>query len=220
MDLYITEKETGKKIALSLLPDSVKTKSNTSTTSYEFINVGEVSMPNGQKLIQYSWKGTLPGVSLKNMPFVKKQHWKSPKELINTIDTWRKNGTKLVLLLTETSINSDVYLSSFSYEWKGGSGNVEYDIAFIQAKDVKIYTIVEAKSSNTSSNRPASKSNNTGSKAQTKTYTVKKGDCLWNIAKKYLGSGSKYMTIYNLNKKTIGSNPNLIYPGQVLILPC
>lgn len=50
------------------------------------------------------------------------------------------------------------------------------------------------------------------------TYTVKKGDCLWNIAKKYLGNGAKYNLIYNANKDKI-KNPNLIYVGQVLTIP-
>ena len=49
-------------------------------------------------------------------------------------------------------------------------------------------------------------------------YTVKSGDCLWNIAKKQLGNGADYTKIYNLNKDKI-KNPNLIYPGQVLTLP-
>ncbi len=53
----------------------------------------------------------------------------------------------------------------------------------------------------------------------TQTYTVVKGDCLWNIAKKFYGSGSKYTVIYNANKVVIGGNPNLIYPGQVLTIP-
>lgn len=53
---------------------------------------------------------------------------------------------------------------------------------------------------------------------QQSTYTVKSGDCLWNIAKKYLGDGSRYNEIYNLNKDKI-TNPNLIYAGQVLTLP-
>lgn len=53
---------------------------------------------------------------------------------------------------------------------------------------------------------------------KTTTYTVKSGDCLWNIAKKYLGDGSRYTEIYNLNKDKI-KNPNLIYTGQVLTLP-
>lgn len=51
------------------------------------------------------------------------------------------------------------------------------------------------------------------------TYTVVKGDCLWNIAKKFYGNGSKYSIIYNANKRVIGGNPNLIYPGQVLTIP-
>lgn len=51
-----------------------------------------------------------------------------------------------------------------------------------------------------------------------RTYTVKTGDCLWNIAKSLLGSGSRYTEIYELNRDKI-TNPNLIYPGQVLTLP-
>jgi len=49
-------------------------------------------------------------------------------------------------------------------------------------------------------------------------YTVKTGDCLWNIAKKQLGDGSRWKEIYELNKDKI-INPNLIYPNQVLTLP-
>lgn len=51
-----------------------------------------------------------------------------------------------------------------------------------------------------------------------KTYTVQGGDCLWKIAKKVLGDGSRWPEIYNLNTDKI-SNPDLIYPGQVLTLP-
>lgn len=58
----------------------------------------------------------------------------------------------------------------------------------------------------------------TSSAPKTKTYTVKSGDCLWNIAKKYYGNGARYSDIFNVNKDKI-SNPNLIYPGQVLTIP-
>ena len=51
-----------------------------------------------------------------------------------------------------------------------------------------------------------------------KTYTVKKGDSLWAIAAKYYGKGSDYSKIAGANTDKI-SNPNLIYPGQVLTLP-
>ena len=43
-------------------------------------------------------------------------------------------------------------------------------------------------------------------------YVVKRGDTLWAIASKYLGSGAKYPQIAQENNI---KNPNLIYPGQV-----
>ena len=51
-----------------------------------------------------------------------------------------------------------------------------------------------------------------------RTYTVKKGDCLWNIAKQFYGDGSQYTKIYDANTGQI-ANPNLIYPGQVFVIP-
>lgn len=50
------------------------------------------------------------------------------------------------------------------------------------------------------------------------TYTVKKGDSLWNIAKRYLGTGSRYPEIYNLNRDKI-RDPNRIQIGQILKMP-
>lgn len=44
-------------------------------------------------------------------------------------------------------------------------------------------------------------------------YTVKAGDNLSSIAKKY---NTTWQAIYDKNKLIIGSNPNLIKPGQVL----
>lgn len=52
-----------------------------------------------------------------------------------------------------------------------------------------------------------------------RTYTVKKGDSLSKIAAKYYGTGSRWPDIYNANRGVIGSNPNLIKPGQVLVIP-
>lgn len=51
-----------------------------------------------------------------------------------------------------------------------------------------------------------------------KKYTVKAGDTLWSIAAKYLGSGAKYMQIFEANRKIL-SNPNIIKAGQELIIP-
>jgi len=53
---------------------------------------------------------------------------------------------------------------------------------------------------------------------QVKNYTAAAGDTLWAIAKKYYNNGNDYTKIYEANKDKV-SNPNLIYPGQELIIP-
>ena len=47
------------------------------------------------------------------------------------------------------------------------------------------------------------------------TYTVKSGDTLWGIAEKFYGEGSAYILIKQANNMT----SDMIYPGQVLIIP-
>lgn len=63
-----------------------------------------------------------------------------------------------------------------------------------------------------------------------KSYTVKSGDCLWNISRKFYGDSTKWTKIYNANKSVIestakkygkasSSNGHWIYPGTVLTIP-
>ena len=49
-------------------------------------------------------------------------------------------------------------------------------------------------------------------------YTVKSGDTLWAIAKSHYGDGNKYPAIFEANKPML-SDPDKIYPGQMLRIP-
>ena len=49
-------------------------------------------------------------------------------------------------------------------------------------------------------------------------YTVVKGDYLSKIAKKYYGNAMKYPVIFEANKPML-TDPDKIYPGQVLRIP-
>ena len=52
-------------------------------------------------------------------------------------------------------------------------------------------------------------------------YTVRAGDSLSTISQQFYGNASaeNVTQIYLSNKTTIGSNPNAIFPGQVLYIP-
>lgn len=52
--------------------------------------------------------------------------------------------------------------------------------------------------------------------APVRSYTVVPGDTLWGIAQLYYGDGTRYPEIAAANGI---ENPNLIYPGQVFIIP-
>jgi nucleoid-associated protein YgaU len=50
-------------------------------------------------------------------------------------------------------------------------------------------------------------------------YVVKSGDSLSRIAKRLYGDAKKWPRIYEANKDLIGKNPDLIQPGQNLVIP-
>lgn len=53
--------------------------------------------------------------------------------------------------------------------------------------------------------------------AQRINYIVVPGDNLWDLSIKF--RLVPYQTLYNANLNVVGSNPNLIYPHQVLSIP-
>lgn len=61
-------------------------------------------------------------------------------------------------------------------------------------------------------------------------YEVQSGDCLWNIAKNFYGSGARYTDIYDANSDVIESTAqehgfdssesgHWIWPGTMLLIP-
>ena len=51
-----------------------------------------------------------------------------------------------------------------------------------------------------------------------RSYTVESGDTLSHIAKAHYGKAGKWRAIFEANRDQIG-DPDLIYPGQIFVLP-
>ena len=54
--------------------------------------------------------------------------------------------------------------------------------------------------------------------SEVQSVTVQRGDSLWRISQRLLGSGYRYTQIYAANSNQI-RDPSLIYPEQILVIP-
>ena len=54
--------------------------------------------------------------------------------------------------------------------------------------------------------------------SELRTARVTRGDSLWRISRTIYGEGTRYTEIYDANSAQI-RDPDLIYPGQVLVVP-
>jgi nucleoid-associated protein YgaU len=50
-------------------------------------------------------------------------------------------------------------------------------------------------------------------------YVVKSGDSLSKIARRVYGDAKQWTRIYDANRALIGDDPDLIHPGQNLVIP-
>lgn len=221
MDIYLTPAG-GKTITFPMLPEKIDMGAEAKFMTFNIISLGDVKIPRGRGNYEISWSGMFPGAPRKKNMLVRK--YTAPDTLIKKLVQIRDEGTVCTLLVPGTALNLRVYVQKFKGKYSGGLGDFFYEIKFIDAREIKIYTTNELKIK-TPTTRTAAKKKTTTAKdtkkttsAKTFTYTVVPGDTLWGIAQRYLGNGARYTEIYNLNRDKI-KNPNLIYAGWKLTIP-
>lgn len=217
MDFYLTEKLSGNGIALSMLPEQITHKSSASFGRYSIIGIGPIEVHSGNELQTFAWNGQLPRQNMRGMPFVKGWHWNSPEQIERIVRGWEESGTILNFMVTETNINHDVKIRDFDITMKGANF-WEYSIELAEHKELRVYTVQEAAGRRTAS-RTRAMSNSAYVREKQKSYTIRPGDTLWNLARRYLGNGAQYMKIYALNRDVIGPDPSILRSGTVITLP-
>lgn len=201
---------------------TVKIKGNNKTLT--LINEGDINFLRAPGLTEITFDALLP--MLGQYSFA--NGYRRPDSYLNKLESLMTDKEPFRFLVSRVSpsgrllydTNMKVSLENYTVTedaTKGPDVTVSITLKQYISYSTKTVTVVKPKPEK----KPVvqqKKKRETSSAPKVKTYTVKSGDCLWNIAKKYYGNGAQYTKIYNANKGKI-KNPNLIYPGQVLMIP-
>ena len=219
-EAYIAFDYDNKTYRLPVNPETFEVSSTMSTETYDILGIGQIVIANGLEVREFSFETELP--------YKKYSYVETGKKFLN-VDKYeaffRKVRKKKVPVNFQydngvsQEISTKVFITEFnSTENAGEEGDKQYSFKLIEYVEYGPRLITNSKKTNKTT---ASKKKATTTKTNTKkpkTYVVKKGDCLWNLAKRFYGSGSKYTKIYNANRSII-KNPALIYPGMKLKIP-
>lgn len=213
------------KILCPVAPSKVETKVNGQNKTMTLINEGEINILKMSGLTDISFDILLPNVQY---PFATyKSGFRNAKYFLDTLEDFKGNKKPFQFVVTRTlpngkilfDTNMKVSLEDYTILEDAGEGfDVVVSVKLKQYREygTKTCNIKFADSKPKVATQKKRETDN--APGLPTTYKVVSGDCLWNIAKKYYGNGSKYTLIYNANKGKI-KNPNLIYPGQVLTIP-
>lgn len=173
--------------------------------------------------------------SASDYPFAAYRKDREPYEYIKKIESWLEAPVRLTI--TGTNINMRCVIQSFSYGEPDGSGDIEYTLSMREYRKPTYTKPNQGNGANQVSSGDEDESRKLmkrATRASPKTYVVKKGDNLWNLAKSFYGSGKKHTKLYNANKSVIekeakkhglssSSNKGVegwwIFPGTKLVVP-
>lgn len=218
------------KILLPVTPSKMSIKTKNKNKTLIEINEGEINILKKAGLTEIEFDAMIPNVKY---PFATyKNGFQNAKTFLEAIEKLKTSQQPFQFIVSRTYpngkgiYNTNIKVSLESYIIKedrkeGMDVIVTFNLKQFRDFGTKTCKISFPKTSKPVAKTPAPARSTVSSpapKQQNKTYTVVKGDCLWNIAKKFYGNGSQYTKIYNANRDKI-KKPNLIYPGQVLTIP-
>lgn len=207
-------------VALPVTPSKMQLKVKNQNKSVNLINEGEVNILKDAGLTDISFEAMIPFV---RYPFsFYPNGFKEPSFYINKLEKMKTGKMPFQFICSRKTasgqylFDTNLKVSLEDYRIDEDSADGQSLTVVINLKQYKDYgtkvVTIQSSVATVTNTRP------TETSPAVKTYTVKSGDTLWNISKQYLGNGSRYTEIYNLNKDKV-KNPNLIYAGQVLTLP-
>ena len=207
--MSFVEPATSKELILPVTPARYFWRHPTKLETVSLDQLGEATLHGGYKMGDCPLENVL--LPAQQYPFMVPWSLAAPYEYLYDLEVWCDKGAQLQWIVSGTSVNASVLIEEITQGEQDGTNDLYITIAMRQWQ--RLETPVLALSGGGATTALDSQ---TGA-ASTKTYTVQSGDCLWNLAEKYYGDGTQYKKLAAANPEI--TNPNLIYPGQVLTIP-
>lgn len=210
MEIWLKQDKT--QFRFAVLPQEYELTSESNNTQVNVNALGEINMIGKRKLKNVSFSSFFPN---QKYYFCQYTTFPTPKESVKIIEKIKEKGV-LQLTMTGTPINMECTIENFTWGENDGTKDINFTLEFKEYRKVKVKT---SKRKETVAKKVVPATTQRAAKTvKSTTYTVVKGDNLSKIAKNLTGSSANWRAIYNQNKGVIGGNPNLIYPGQRLVI--
>lgn len=214
-------------VLLPVPPEKITLKVKNANKTMTLINEGEVNFLRQAGLTEFEFDVLIPSVRYSFAKYDK--GFQSPVYFTNHFEKLKTSKEPFQFIVSRKmpngkmifDTNMTVSMESYTIKEQANEGFdliVSIKLKQYRAYGTKVVKVVNITTQPTASVTTQRPSTTSPAPKKTTTYTVKAGDTLWNIAKRFYGNGSKYTAIYEANKDKIKTS-NLIYVGQVLVIP-
>lgn len=139
-DVVITLKDDdGNVVIIPVTPKEITLGYGSATSAtVSILDMGQADYGKGQNLDAYSWSSFFPG---RFDRYYCNSQPDDPEEYSKQLNKWKKNATKIRMIIPEIGVNEAVKVASYTGKYKGADMDFYYDIKLNQSVKIKCITV-------------------------------------------------------------------------------
>jgi hypothetical protein len=213
----ITMSRDNTKLVIPVNPPSIPIGRKRDYRDVDIVNFRTVGRFGNRKLADITWQSFFPAVYDSYCNYGP-TGLLTPAQYGEIISNWQQLDPPAPVFVSITGwlVETWFAITEFNTEDRAGEpGDIYYTLT------LKEYVHTSSSIFNVGAppRAPAPPNSDPGAPQPGSYYDIVPGDTLWGIAKTAYGDGSLWPTIWDANQPMTSGNPNLIYPGEHIIIP-